>query len=719
MGQFQRRKPFSSKQKKAQLKFKFQRRNGAGFDESQAGCKVGVTSTGSTSKPVMPSAAVPALPSGNMYSVYTREVVSINKQPQQPGRSGRDDRFNLEFSRAKLDAEFERGKKEMYEEVTTAEPATLEYRSEDFFPPGLTFPQRPKGYQSMSKEQLNTLETKSVRLYGEEIEKLFRGAEINLYEQNVETWKQLWRVFDKSHVLLFIVDMRFAVCQFPAYVYHALREQGRGVVLVLNKVDLVPASLVLAWRRYFTTAYPHLQVVAFCSHERVADRTRRTKTALNSCRSLIDAVQAVAPQHVDLSSWRQQLETEVLHLNDNLQYSRSNNNENNESDQSDDDGDGNLGRGGGYQQQKQYRGKIRYELDNPKQENSAQQSSRRKQKQKHKRRGKHRQVEFFDDSDVESCDEDSDGVVDSRSHEAVAEDTEVSHADATEGDDDLTADGKTLPRTFTIGTIGYPNVGKSSLINAIMGRYMVSVSQTPGHTKHFQTHFLTPSRDLLLCDCPGLIFPAICPYNLQVLSGTFPISQVRIPMSVVGFLASHINVPRALGVTFPAEYQQDFEDRAAHWTPYIISEAWAKKRNYHVKGKGGRLDCSRAANELLRLSLAAKNKLVFSLRPQGYTRNKSELERQHADIRSIQLTQGVHATEAVVQERVLSFQRIPRGADLSTLLEETQLSDGHASQQQKSCDTDEDDNLNSDLDESDSGTNEFRSACESSDGIEN
>jgi large subunit GTPase 1 len=35
--------------------------------------------------------------------------------------------------------------------------------------------------------------------------------------------------------------------------------------------------------------------------------------------------------------------------------------------------------------------------------------------------------------------------------------------------------------------IGYPNVGKSSTINRIIGAKKTSVSATPGKTKHFQT----------------------------------------------------------------------------------------------------------------------------------------------------------------------------------------------------------------------------------------
>lgn len=41
----------------------------------------------------------------------------------------------------------------------------------------------------------------------------------------------------------------------------------------------------------------------------------------------------------------------------------------------------------------------------------------------------------------------------------------------------------------TIGLVGYPNVGKSSTINALIGTKKVSVSATPGKTKHFQVVF--------------------------------------------------------------------------------------------------------------------------------------------------------------------------------------------------------------------------------------
>merc|ERR1711936_184458 len=97
---------------------------------------------------------------------------------------------------------------------------------------------------------------------------------------------------------------------------------------------------------------------------------------------------------------------------------------------------------------------------------------------------------------------------------------------------------------ITLGMIGAPNVGKSSLINSLIGKRVVSVSKTPGHTKHFQTIFIT--KFVVLCDCPGLVFPSLVPRELQVLLGSYPISQVREPMSIVQYIAERVDLPDLL-----------------------------------------------------------------------------------------------------------------------------------------------------------------------------
>lgn len=74
------------------------------------------------------------------------------------------------------------------------------------------------------------------------------------------TLGQLLHVLTLSLPRLYFYIPPSQVCQFPPYVYRRLAEQGRGVLLVLNKVDLVPASVILAWKQYFENLCPGLQV---------------------------------------------------------------------------------------------------------------------------------------------------------------------------------------------------------------------------------------------------------------------------------------------------------------------------------------------------------------------------------------------------------------------------------------------------------------------------
>lgn len=79
---------------------------------------------------------------------------------------------------------------------------------------------------------------------------------------------------------------------------------------------------------------------------------------------------------------------------------------------------------------------------------------------------------------------------------------------------------------LVIGTVGYPNVGKSSVINVLLAEKKVSVASLPGKTKHFQTHNL--GLDVQLCDCPGLVFPSFANSKAEMMiCGVLPIDTMR------------------------------------------------------------------------------------------------------------------------------------------------------------------------------------------------
>ncbi|XP_063722720.1 guanine nucleotide-binding protein-like 1 [Symsagittifera roscoffensis] len=159
---------------------------------------------------------------------------------------------------------------------------------------------------------------------------------------------------------------------------------------------------------------------------------------------------------------------------------------------------------------------------------------------------------------------------------------------------------------LTIGCVGHPNVGKSSVINSIIGKKVVSTSRTPGHTKHFQTHFVT--CNVQLCDCPGLVFPSIVDKQQQIFSGLFPIAQVQEPYTPVGFIADRLPLVEMLGLKHP-------QGEGEQWTAWDVCEAWAVKRGFRI-ARTSKFDVYRAANHLLRLTV--EGRICMATYPPNY-----------------------------------------------------------------------------------------------------
>lgn len=155
-------------------------------------------------------------------------------------------------------------------------------------------------------------------------------------------------------------------------------------------------------------------------------------------------------------------------------------------------------------------------------------------------------------------------------------------------------------RKLQIGLVGYPNVGKSSTINALVGSKKVSVSSTPGKTKHFQTIFLSP--EVLLCDCPGLVFPNFAYSNGElVCNGVLPIDQLREhipPVSLVCQRIPKFYLEAVYGIHIPIQSRSD-GGNGIYPTARELLNAYARARGYMTQGFGS-ADESRASRYILK-----------------------------------------------------------------------------------------------------------------------
>ncbi|XP_023336867.1 guanine nucleotide-binding protein-like 1 [Eurytemora carolleeae] len=366
--------------------------------------------------------------------------------------------------------------------------------------------------------------------------------EFSYFELNLETWRQLWRVLEKSDILLIILDVRYAAATFPPSLYNYILSKGKQLIVVLNKIDLIPSPLVAAWKNYFTTTYPGVHIVYFTSfpaynmvgvrENKRGLKIRKKKTLFSivteASQQIYDICEKLYGDKVDLSSWQKKIEG-------------------------------------------------------------------------------------------------------SKDHE-----TRVVHETY-----DHTKDTEMKEGTLTIGTLGHPNVGKSSLINSLCGKKVVSVSRTPGHTKHFQTIFLT--KTVRLCDCPGLVFPSKAPRQLQVLMGSFPIAQLREPYSVVQLLAERVDLPKLLDLQLPSDEKE--------WSAFLICEAFAVKKGF-TTARTSRPDSYRAANMILRFALDGR--ICLTYHPPNY---KEENWKNHPD--------AFLAEEVTARKRAVESEYLKGGEGLS------------------------------------------------------
>ena len=148
-------------------------------------------------------------------------------------------------------------------------------------------------------------------------------------------------------------------------------------------------------------------------------------------------------------------------------------------------------------------------------------------------------------------------------------------------------------KQICVGFIGYPNTGKSSIINTLRKKKVCTVAPVPGETKVWQ--YITLMKRIYLIDCPGVVPPNPNDSEQDILlRGVVRVENVEMPEQYV---------PAVLARTKPRHVERTY---AVHgWdSPTAFLELLARKGGRLLKG--GEADLSAVARMVLNDFLRGK-----------------------------------------------------------------------------------------------------------------